>query len=77
MIFAYQQGQKHFDKTNEIMPERLWVNPADVSAYMMTNDGVAIDILDPESGLIISEMIDGVSEQLNHQFDALFNLDYA
>lgn len=74
MMYAYQVGQKEPVEVNEIINKKYWINPDDVSAYMLLADGTCEDILDREEGLIKAEKIDGVTNILNEQFNSLLNL---
>ena len=42
----------------------------------MLSNGTCEDIFDREAGLIKAEKIDGISEMLNEQFDALLNIEF-
>jgi len=75
LMYAYQVGQHHEQETNAIIEKKYWVNPGDVSAYMLLTDGTCEDILDKEENLIKAEKIDEVSGFLNEQFDALLNIE--
>ena len=61
--------------TNKILEEKYWVNPDDVSAYMMLKDGTCEDIFDREENLIKADKIDGISEILNLQFEELMEIE--
>ncbi|MEP7251096.1 MAG: AAA family ATPase [Ginsengibacter sp.] len=74
MMYAYQVGEKYQLQANEIINKKYWINPDDVSAYML-QDGICEDIFDREENLIKAEKIDGVSGFLNEQFDALLNIE--
>ena len=76
-MLAYHVGNKpgNKDKVSNIIEEKYWMNPDDVSAYMLRSDGMADDIVDREEVLIKAEMIDGVSSILNAKFDMIFNID--
>ncbi len=76
LMYSYVVGQKESVETGKIIPKNYWINPSDVSAYMLS-DGRCEDILDKEEGLIKAEKIDGVTDILNNQFSELLNLDLA
>jgi hypothetical protein len=76
LIYAYQVGKSEPEKTNKIIEEKYWLNPNNVSAYMMLTDGTAEDIMDREENMIKAEKIDEVSRILNQQFDSLLNLEF-
>lgn len=76
LMFAYQVGSKdnNAEKVAEILDKKYWLNPDDVSAYMLTTDGTAENII-AKDGLIKTEKIDSVSSVLNEEFDKIFNID--
>lgn len=76
MMYAYKVGQLHNNEANEIVEKKYWLNPNDVSAYMMIN-GTCEDIFDKEEGLIRAEKIDVISSILNQQFDDLLNIEFS
>lgn len=74
LMYAYTVGQKHKEKVSEIIPEKYWLNPTDVSAYMLVYDEkeggcIAKNILDEDDGLIDSVQIDVVSDILSEEFN--------
>jgi hypothetical protein len=75
-MYAYQIGEKHSKETRKIIREKYWINPQDVSAYMMLTNGRCENILDEQEGMIKAEKIDGVSKALNEDFDSLLNLEF-
>ena len=75
LMYAYEVGQTEPVETNKIIDKKYWINPDDVSAYMLLNDGTSEDILDRAEKLIRAEKIDSVSGFLNEQFDALLNIE--
>lgn len=74
LMYAYQVGQAHKNKVAEIVKSKYWLNPADVSAYMMMPNGGCESILDSE-GLIQAEKIDSVSAILNKDFNAIMDIE--
>jgi len=77
LIYAYKIGQIHNEEADKIIEKKYWVNPGDVSVYMMLANGECEDIFDGEEGLIKAEKIDGVTNTLNEQFSSLLNLQFA
>ncbi len=75
LMYAYEVGQKEPVEVNEIIDKKYWINPDDVSAYMLLTDGTCEDIMDREEGMIKAEKIDVVTNILNEQFDALLNIE--
>lgn len=79
LMYAYQVGQKHKEKINEVIEEKYWINPVEVSAYLLRYDDdvkgiVQENILDKE-GLIKAEKIDNVSTILNTDFNAIMDIE--
>jgi len=77
LMYAYSVGRKHYDEVNKIIEKKYWLNPDDVSVYMMLPNGECEDIFDREEGLIKAEKIDGVTNILNEEFSSLLNLQFA
>jgi len=77
MMYAYTIGQIHNNEADKIIEKKYWLNPDDVSVYMMLLNGECEDIFDREEGLIKAEKIDGVTNILNEQFSALLNLEFS
>ncbi len=76
LMYAFTVGKNHKETVCEIIEERYWLNPDDVSAYMMLVDGTCEDIMDREEGMIKAEKIDEVSNVLSEQFDELMNIEH-
>lgn len=77
LMYAYLVGQKEPVETDKIINKKYWVNPDEVSAYMLLPDGTYEDIVDKGEGLIKAEKIDSVSRILNSIFEKLSNLEFA
>ena len=75
-MFAYQTGQSNGEDIDKIIDKKYWVNPADVSAYMMFPNGECKSIIDRE-GLIKTEKIDNISQILNKEFNEMFDIELA
>ncbi len=74
LMYAYEVGQNHKEEVNKLIDRKFWINPDDVAAYMLLTDGICEDILDREENLIKAEKIDGVSREINHEFDLMQNI---
>jgi hypothetical protein len=74
MMYSYEVGQKHAEEVDKIIEKKYWLNPEDVSAYMLFKDGFE-DIIDRQEGMIQVERIDEVSRKLNSDFDLLQNIE--
>lgn len=77
MMYAFKVGQLNREEADKIIDHRYWINPNDVSVYMMLANGECEDIFDRDEGLIKAEKIDGVTNVLNEQFGSLLNLEFA
>lgn len=80
-MYAYQVGKDHKEEINKVIDEKYWLNPDEVSAYLLRYDDevkgvVQEDILDREEGMIFAEKIDGVSRTLNEKFDSLIDINF-
>lgn len=76
LISAHNAGRFDAKNTSEVIPEKYWLNPDDVSAYMMLQDGTCEDIMDRDENMIKAEKIDGISGILNEQFDKLLGIEF-
>ncbi|MBR5730285.1 MAG: AAA family ATPase [Prevotella sp.] len=74
LIYAAKVGVKYPDQVNSIIRKELWLPLENVSAYILQN-GEASDIIDAELGEIKAELIDGISNVINNQYDQLLQLD--
>jgi hypothetical protein len=75
LMQAYQTGKVEPEKADAIIAKQYWLNPDDVSAYMLLPDGTCRDIMNREEYLIEAEEIDSVSRKLNKEFDELLTLE--
>ena len=74
LIYAAKVGAKYPKQTNAIIRKELWIPSDKVSAYLL-QDGKSSDIMDTELGEIKAELIDGISDVINSQYDRLLELD--
>jgi len=79
LIEAYNIGhkKKHTVEVEKVISREHWINPDDVSVYMLKPDGTCENIMDAKEKIIHAERIDGVSAKLNEEFDALLNIAYS
>jgi predicted ATP-dependent endonuclease of OLD family len=75
MMYAYQVGISKPFETEEIIEKKYWLNPEDVSAYMLSTQGTAISILDRDINQIEAGAIDAVSRQINKEWDDLLKIE--
>jgi mRNA-degrading endonuclease HigB of HigAB toxin-antitoxin module len=75
LMYGYVTGQQHFKETNDVISSKYWMNPDDVSAYMLLPNGKCEDIFNREENLIKAEKIDEVSTKINREFNKLINIE--
>jgi predicted ATPase len=81
LIQAFITGKKKgkSTKVDKIIPKKYWLNPEDVSAYLLkfneTENGIIHENIIDKDGLIKTSKIDQVSKILNEEFDKIFNID--
>lgn len=75
LIYAAKVGAHHPEQVNSIIRKELWLSADNVSAYLLNQNGLASNIIEPELGEIKAELIDGVSNIINQQYDQLLQLD--
>jgi hypothetical protein len=81
-MYAYIVGQNHPKKVSTLIPQEYWLNPDEVSAYMLVYDEkeggcVEMNIIDEETKLIDSIRIDGVSDMLSDEFNKIMEIGLA
>ena len=74
MMYAFQVGKMNDEKIENILDRKYWLNPNDVSVYIMLPNGECESIIDKE-GLIKAEKIDEVSSILNKAFNAIMDVE--
>lgn len=78
LMYAYKvgnmEGGVHKSAISDIIPQQNWVNPDDVSCYLLRKDEKQENIKDKE-GLIKASMIDSVSKELNKEFNEIINIE--
>jgi hypothetical protein len=77
LMYAFEVGQKEPAEVNKIIDNKYWLNPQDVSAYMLLPDGTCESIIqtDENGTLIKADKIDEISVKLNSEFDKLIKLE--
>jgi predicted ATPase len=75
LMYSYEAGKKHEKEVNDIIDKKYWMNPNEVSAYMMLPDGTCEDIMDREENLIKADKIDGVSSIINEEFNRIIDIE--
>ncbi len=80
MIYAYNVGQRNAEEVKQIIDEKYWLNPDEVSVYMMLPSDESeeiVNIFDKEEGIIMAEKIDDISRKLNSDFDLVQDIELA
>lgn len=75
LIYAYNVGKEHFEEADKIIPSKNWLNPNDVSCYLLKPDGTCESIIDGD-GLIKAEMIDEISDEINMKYAKIGEVKY-
>ncbi len=75
LMYAYEIGKLNPSEVDKIIQKKYWLNPKDVSVYMLNELGNIEDILDRTENLIHAEKIDSVSTIINKEFDSLIDLE--
>jgi AAA ATPase domain len=78
LLYAYVIGHlndgEFKEQVKDIIPEKNWLNPEDISVYYLEN-GEVKDIFDREENLINTDYIDSVSSIINDEFDRLLSIE--
>lgn len=75
LLYAAEVGKSKKEYVRKIIPMKHWVQFEDVGAWFVKN-GTVVSIMDNKLKQIKAEKIDEVSNQLNRDYDKLFNLEY-
>ena len=76
IMFAHQVGAINSQKASDIINEKYWIDPNDVSAYLLKTDGTIENIIDDEIKQIKAEKIDEISRQFNQEYDEMLDIKY-
>ena len=77
LMLAYKVAQKSDElraEVEKLVPARCWINPDDFAAYYVDN-GTVRSIISEKTGLIDENELDGVSDTLADEQEALFELN--
>lgn len=74
LMYAGRVGKRHRESVARVIPECYWIAPEAVNAYQLEG-GRIVPIVDREIRQVEAERIDGVSEELNEQYEQLLKLD--
>ena len=73
-ILATDATEDKIEKISRYVPKTRFLNPQEVTVYSLEN-GSCQSIIDSETGLIDTNIIDEVSNELAMQFDELLELE--
>lgn len=73
-ILAVDASEEKIEKISAHVPKTRFINPQEVAVYSLKN-GYCESIIDEETGLINTNIIDEVSNELAIQFDELLDLE--
>ena len=76
LIFAYKVAHEKPEKAAEVekvIPKDSWLNPDEFAAYFVA-DGTVRSIINPKTGLISENELDGVSDEIGDEFNALVDI---
>ncbi|MGB0880806.1 MAG: AAA family ATPase [Polaribacter sp.] len=74
LLLAHKRGQINEKETSNIIGKNSWLDPKDLSVYEL-KEGEAFDIFNEETGLISSNIIDDVSDEMNDEFEKLLDIE--
>lgn len=74
LVYANVVGSKKPKLTAAVIAKRYWLDPNDISAYMLNKKGKMEDIFDVNTQQILVERIDSVSSIINDEYDRLLNI---
>lgn len=74
LIYAHKVAQNHHDEVESLIASDIWVDYDKVGAYYL-KDGVLHSMMDDELRQLKAEMIDGISTDLNCEYDRLFDIE--
>ncbi len=75
LMYAYNVAKENFKDVDEIIPQQNWLNPNDVSCYLI-KDGKEVNIMDYEEGFISAEYLDEISNTLNTEYTKIGEIKY-
>ncbi len=76
LMYSFQVGQKNKPDVSDVINQKYWLNPDDVSCYLLKDDGTCENIMDEELKQIKVEKIDEISEVLSKQWHQLADLNF-
>lgn len=79
LMYAHKIGNTKGNslKVGKVIEKKYWVNPKDVSAFMLNEKGTVENIIDEEIGQINAERIDEISRVINKEFDDLLKIEFS
>ncbi len=73
-VLARTLPKRKLSQLYKIVPKEQILDPADLRAYALL-EGREKNLIDPETGLISADIIDGVSDELDEQFSNLLGIE--
>lgn len=70
LMYAHTVGSKK-KNVEKIIEKKYWINPNEVTTFMLRADGSYENIIDQKLGLIKVEKIDEISSKINSEFDQI------
>ncbi len=77
LIYAHEVGQINNEDVNNVIDKKYWINPSDVSAYLLNDKGEVEDLMDKELQQIAVERIDEISQTINEEYEKLNDIFWA
>ncbi len=77
LLYAFKVGQNNEEEINEIIDKKYWLDPNEVCAYRLLEDGTARNILDSELSMIDPGELDEVSRSINEIWDKIADVEFS
>lgn len=78
LILAYRAYQYSSDEgkiaISKIIDRSLFINPDNAAAYAINDDGLSVNIIDKDSGLIGSNYLDSISDKISSDFEKITDI---
>ena len=66
--------KKRNQAINEVVPRECWINDGQITALAI-RDGELVDLVDYDLGLIDTDYLDEISEEISKEFSALLDIE--
>ncbi len=75
LLYASEAAETDYAATNKIIPNERWILPHEVAAWKICDKNrTLIPLLEEDIAMLRAEEIDDVSNTINEEFDALFDI---